>query len=267
MKFSKYEGCGNDFILIDNREKVFLESHFSLIPRICHRHRGIGADGLILLENSQIEDFRMRIFNADGGEAEMCGNGVRCLIQFIREEIGIKKPHYRIETMHRLIQASFKEHQVAVDMGLPEEMHWNIPITIEGKIYDVHHVNTGVPHLILFTTDAHHFPMEVLGKQFRHHSLFAPKGVNFNVASIDSNGEIYNRTYERGVEGETLTCGTGCTAVAIAAAILQGRPSPIKIRSHAESLSISFRIENGLPTSLTMAGPATKIFSGTTSSL
>jgi diaminopimelate epimerase len=236
--------------------------HYASIPQLCHRQHGIGADGLILVEESSQADFRMRIFNADGTEAEMCGNGVRCCVKFI-QELGIVSQQYCIETMHRLLTAKPIGELVAVGMGDPVDMQWHIPINVGATTYIVHHMDTGVPHLILFDSETDKFPLGQLGGHFRYHEAFMPKGANFNVASITAQGEIINRTYERGVEAETLACGTGCTAVALAAHQVHGLPSPIKVHTRAGELSISFDIEKDHAINVTMTGPADKIFAGT----
>lgn len=259
--FVKYSGCGNDFILIDNRT-LFFPYCPNTIQSMCARRTGVGADGVILLEDSAHADFRMRIFNADGQEAEMCGNGVRCLIKFMKE-LGIHQTHCRLETMERILQTELCGENVSVKMGNPVDFRCHVPISIDNTTYHVHTLNTGVPHTVLFTECADSFDLEALGAQFRHHSHFKPAGSNFNVAQLLGDGIIYNRTFERGVEGETLACGTGCTATALAAAVTLGLPSPIHIRTRSqEVLEISFNLINSLPEDITMTGPATRIFSG-----
>lgn len=259
--FVKYSGCGNDFIFIDNRKPFFPYSEI-LIQKMCARRTGIGADGVILLENSAHADFRMRIFNADGREAEMCGNGVRCLIKFM-QELGIDQTHCRLETMERLIETELRGECVAVKMGNPVDFRCHVPITIGNTTYHVHTLNTGVPHAVLFTDCAETFDLKTLGAQFRHHSHFKPAGSNFNVAQLLPDGIIYNRTFERGVEDETLACGTGCTATALAAAVTLGLPSPLQIRTRSqEILEISFCLTDGHPENITMTGPAIRTFSG-----
>ncbi len=259
--FSKYEGCGNDFILMDNRQPSYLNLKKEKIVQLCHRQLGIGADGLILLEDSVTADFRMRIFNADGGETEMCGNGIRCLIKFI-VELGLSLTSYQIETMHRTLSCTLKEDSIAIAMGNPIDIQLGLQLTIDKTEFTVHHINTGVPHLVLFVTDAKNFPLSDLGPKFRHHPHF-PKGVNFNVATVLPEGDcIFNRTFERGVENETLACGTGCTAVALVSTLLKMTNPPVKVKTHADILEITFDIENSKPVNVTMTGPATKTFSG-----
>lgn len=262
FEFSKYSGCGNDFILIDNRSAFFNTQNAPLIQRLCARRTGIGADGVIFLENSRQYDFKMRIFNADGYEAEMCGNGIRCLMKFI-QDCGIRKSTCTIETFLRPLQVSLAGELVSVEMGSPFDFRWDLDVEIEGQVYRVHHINTGVPHLIHFCEDIDQFELASMGPKFRHHHQFAPQGANMNVVQLMPNGELHNRTFERGVEQETLACGTGCTAAAIAAHKIFGLPSPITVHTLSEeSLKITFAEENGAVVGLTQTGPAIKIFQG-----
>lgn len=260
IPFSKYEGCGNDFIFIDNRQCPL---HFGKenITHLCHRQLGIGADGVILLEESVRADFCMRIFNADGGEAEMCGNGARCCIKYL-QELGIDQSIYYLEIMGKILMGWQQNNLITINMGSVTDIRWNIPLVVEGQSYTVHHLDTGVPHIVLFCDDHEIFPLSALGPQFRHHPHFSPKGANFNVAKISSQGEIFIRTFERGVEAETLACGTGCTAAAIAAAIQHQVCSPIKVHTLAGHIIIEFEIKNHQLLNITMTGPAAKTFSG-----
>jgi diaminopimelate epimerase len=262
IEFSKYSGCGNDFIMIDNRSNFFLADP-KHIQSLCARRTGIGADGVILLENSAQSDFRMRIFNADGYEAEMCGNGLRCLMKFIQDQ-GFTSEQCTVETFLRPLAVSTVNDLVKIEMGAPFDFRWDIPLSVDGSTYTVHHINTGVPHLVYFTDALEEFPLEALGPKFRHHPLFTPQGANFNVARLMPNGEVWNRTFERGVEGETLACGTGCTAVAIAASHLYKLPTPIKVLPLSkENLIVDFALEEGGVTHVSLTGPAVKTFTGT----
>lgn len=262
LHFSKYAGCGNDFILFDNRNQTFPSENRALISRLCHRHKGIGADGVILLENSQKADFRMRIFNSDGGEAEMCGNGIRCLLMFIHE-LGGKGSSYKIETFHRILPISFNKGNIQVEMSDPTDVRWDLKMAIDNQNFLMHHLDTGVPHAITFVDDINSFDIQTIGPKVRFHPEFAPKGANFNIASVDEKGDVSVRTYERGVEMETQACGTGATASAIAAAKAFGLNSPVVVHTKSgEALEIGLEFNNGIPTNVTMTGPATFIFSG-----
>lgn len=255
--FSKYSGCGNDFIIIDNRPFHFPQ-HSDKIQQLCQRQTGIGADGIILLENSQTADFGMRIYNADGSEADMCGNGIRCLMKFL-QELGFRNESYTIQTSLRKLTLTTLGSQVAVNMGEAFDHQWHLPLEVDGKTYQTHYLNTGVPHTILFT-DNLDIDFEPLGLKFRNHTHFGSKGTNFNLAKLMPNGELHNRTFERGVEGETLACGTGCAAVAMAAINVLGLSGPIKVRTRTQDL-LEFSLLQDTQ-EIMMTGPATKVFEG-----
>lgn len=263
LVFSKYSGCGNDFILVDNRDMSFPSTNHFLISKLCQRQFGIGADGLILLENSDsAAGFRMRIFNSDGSEAEMCGNGIRCLLKFIRQ-LGFKEQSYTIQTMQRQFKVSFVEDEIIVEMGSPKDIQWNLKLLIDDELKNVHFMDTGVPHAVLFVEDIENVDVPFLGPKIRYHSKFAPKGANVNFVKPISSDSILIRTYERGVEQETLACGTGATASAIAAAKYWGFKSPIKVYLQSkEILKIGFDLDTSPISSVTLTGPARFIFQG-----
>lgn len=255
--FSKYSACGNDFILVDNRSLAFSIHDPAVISRLCHRQNGIGADGIILLENSQNAHYKMRIFNSDGSEAEMCGNGMRCLLKFI-QECGIQGNHFTIETMLKILTASFENEGIAIEMGDPKEIRWSLPIFS----WEVHHLDTGVPHAVIFCSKIHDLSLIEHGSKIRFHSLFEPRGANVNFVEVHSEG-IYVRTYERGVERETLACGTGATAAALAAAKIYAIKPPIKVSVRSgESLLVDFKLEGDCFSNVRLIGPAQHIFRG-----
>lgn len=263
VPFSKYVGCGNDFILFDNRAHDFPLEDRSLISKLCHRQCGIGADGIVFLESSLQADFRMRIFNRDGSEAEMCGNGIRCLMRFI-QDLGFNNSFYHIETMQRLLKVAVSEGGVCVEMGNPTHIQWDILFNGEDQTYELHYLNTGVPHIVLFIEDIDQIKLDRLGPYIRYHSLFAPEGTNVNLAQVSSSSCIKIRTYERGVEGETLACGTGATAVALATAYKYGYEGPLSIETRLkENLIIDFRRDKNTFRDVTMTGPAYRTFQGT----
>lgn len=263
VPFSKYSGCGNDFIFIDNRRSLFKEANHSLISTLCQRPKGIGADGVIFLENSQKADFKMRIFNSDGGEAEMCGNGIRCLKKYLCE-LGIENPSLSIETQKSQIQIEDAEGLVKVYMGTPEYQKLDMALKIDGKTLFLQILDTGVPHAVLFVDELEAADVCNLGRKIRFHPDLGPKGANANFVKILDESTIAIRTYERGVEGETLACGTGATASALAAAIKYHLKAPIEVktRSH-ESLIINFSLNQaGFPESVTQTGPVCYHFRG-----
>ncbi len=250
MKFTKIQGAGNDFIVIDDRAGSFSLAE-SEIRRLCHRHFGIGADGLILLQNTPIADFRMRIFNSDGKETEGCGNGLRCLGRFLLE-LGLSLQKTRIAMHEKIVEISAIGEQIGVEMGEPQ----NLQLHIETEQGTLHFVDTGVPHVVHFVNELETAPLHQLGPFWRRHPLFFPKGTNVNLAKVEK-GEIRVRTFERGVEGETLACGTGACAVAIIAHTLYSMPSPIAISFPGGHLEIQIDGRR-----LTMIGPAVKVFDG-----
>lgn len=262
--FVKYTGCGNDFIFFDNRAANFPLSP-KLVQNLCHRQWGIGADGVILLENSTRADARMRIFNADGHEAEMCGNGIRCLIHWLHSgSSGLgSQPAYLIETAKGLLKGSMADDGVCIEMGIPADIRWSVPICLESENYSFHCLNTGVPHAVLFVPNIEEVNFDRLGPLVRFHSLWQPHGINATFAQKLDAHTLAVRTYERGVEGETLACGTGATAAALAAAYQYQLSAPVflKTRSGA-SLKIDFALESGIFSNVKMTGPARRTFQG-----
>lgn len=260
LPFQKYSGSGNDFILFDDRSDHFPLEDCSLISSLCHRQQGIGADGVILLQNSRKANFRMRVFNADGSEAEMCGNGIRCLVQWIEDE-GISCTPLLIETMEATLLCTRKTQGVCVEMQNPKDLAFNQSVLLENQSYSLHTIHTGVPHAVLFVEDLEKAPVASLGRHLRHHPLFAPHGVNVNFAYLSPERVIFTRTFERGVEAETLACGTGAVAAAIITAKVYSLQPPLLVRPRSkETLHIDF--EQDPVKNVRMTGPARKIFDG-----
>lgn len=249
--FAKYEGAGNDFILIDDRDQKFPIKNKSLIQHLSNRHFGIGADGIILLQNDLVADFRMRVLNSDGSEAQGCGNGLRCLMRFIAD-LGLEPKKYRIAAGQRILSSDFRGDRIGVEMG--EMKNFQSHLIIDQM--DVHFVDSGVPHVVWFVESVDAVSLQTVGPFLRRHPRFAPDGVNVNIACMQKDGIVRVRTYERGVEGETLSCGTGATAVAFIGSKLFNWPSPITIRFQGGDLEIH------LATTVWMVGPAKKVFSG-----
>lgn len=262
-QFSKYSGCGNDFVLIDNRSGDFPINHPDYIHRLCQRHQGIGADGVILLESSVACDGKMRIFNSDGYEAEMCGNGLRCLAQFMNE-LGFPKKYYTIETMLSDLSIDYVGEHIKTTMGTPSDLRLNLQLTIDEIPLLVHYLNTGVPHAVCFVDDIEKAKVFSLGRSIRMHPEFASKGANANFVQLISPTELSIRTYERGVENETLACGTGAAAAAIIAACQYHLNPPLQVKTRSgDILIIDFDITaSGEFIHVTQTGPAKKNFSG-----
>jgi diaminopimelate epimerase len=261
FEFYKMTGGGNDFILIDNREgKVDADVLRPSIPRICRHRFSVGADGLILLEHSAKAHFRWRFFNADGSEAEMCGNGGRCAARLARL-LGMAPADLTFETRAGLIKAQVKGRMVQLTLLPPSDIRLGISLPIGEKEVSVDFVNTGVPHAVVSVPDLQKIDVIGLGRQIRRHEAFQPAGTNVDFISV-SNGNVAIRTYERGVEDETLACGTGAVAAAIIAGMrgLASSPATVIPRS-GEPLTISYE-GAGKITEVSLAGEVRMIYHG-----
>ena len=221
FEFIKMHGTGNDFIMIDNRDLHFPTLDDTLIRYLCRFHTGIGADGLILLENSVSADFRMRYYNSDGFESDMCVNGSRCTC-FFAKILGIIKTRFTFEAGDGVHFGEISgKNQVRVEVKLKRDVEnrtFPVDFKLPKSISFINFLNTGVPHLVLACGDIDNLPLEELGKTLRFHSYYAPEGTNVNFVSYESSVEPFSlkvRTYERGVDAETLSCGSGVTASAI----------------------------------------------------
>ncbi len=214
ISFTKMHGAGNDFIMVDDRALEFPLDDKAFIQRIASRHTGIGCDGVILIQSSETADIRMCFINPDGNEVEMCGNGARCIARFAYD-LGVVPAAMRIETGAGMVQAEILEDQVRIDLTEPMDMELNVAVGLE---WPVDFVNTGVPHAVAWVDDVRAVDLPEAGSALRFHDQFAPNGTNANFAKVEPDGSLSLRTYERGVEAETLACGTGAAAVAVLAA-------------------------------------------------
>jgi diaminopimelate epimerase len=186
-----------------------------LAERMCSRKYGIGADGLLVMEKSKIANIKMRIFNADGSEAQMCGNGARCTALWVKQRLAVTSSRIKIETKAGLIEAEAKTANVKIKLTDPKNIKLDTPIKVNEKLLKINFVNTGVPHTIIFVEGLNEIDVDSLGRTIRYHEQFKPSGTNVNFVEIIDNAFIKVRTYERGVEGETLACGTGAVASAL----------------------------------------------------
>ena len=269
IEFTKMVASGNDFILMTESVskcqgvKVSEKSGLrNLAKKICDRHYGVGADGLLVIEKSKKADFRMRIFNADGSEAEMCGNGARCAAMFAREN-GISGNTAKFETMAGIIEAEVSGDIVKLKMSDPADLRREVGLIIEGEEYRVHFVNTGVPHAIVFVEDLDSWDVKRLGREIRRHKAFAPKGTNADFVEVTRKNLLAVRTYERGVEDETLACGTGVTAAAIISAAVKDFKSPVTcLTKSGDKLKVYFRKTGDKFTDVYLEGGARRVFSG-----
>ncbi len=262
LRFTKMNGAGNDFILIDNRAgDIHLDC--GQIARLCDRHRGIGADGVLLLEEpSNHADFRMRYFNADGGEAEMCGNGARCFARFAKIVTG-SRDKILFETPAGIIGAQLHEDLVTLNMGDPTDLQMNVRLQIENEEALVHYINTGVPHVVIHVSRIDVVDVRSRGKKIRQHDMFSPKGANVNFLEKRGPKEIAIRTYERGVEDETLACGTGVVASALILAAMENLSGSISVLVRGgNKLQVGFDRIGGQFRNVTLTGPAEFVFEG-----
>jgi len=255
-------GAGNDFVLVDNRNGSLSLSR-ETIALLCDRHRGIGADGLLAVEpTTGGADFRMRYYNSDGGEAEMCGNGARCFARFASRLTGPRE-NVSFETEAGVISAKFNGDQVCLAMSDPKDLSLNITLGVKLETLVVHFVNTGVPHAVTVVEDIEDVAVQKLGASIRFHAHFAPKGTNANFIKPLDAQTIAIRTYERGVEAETLACGTGVVASAIVFHELTGAASPVGVRVRGgDLLEVSFEKTDGAYRNVTLTGPADFVFDG-----
>jgi len=239
IKFAKFCASGNDFIVIDNRRHIIPRPESKFAKRISQRKFSIGADGVLLLDKVNGR-FRMRIFNPDGSEPEMCGNGARAFARFIYE-LGIARKNIIFQTKAGEIRASVSKKSVKIGMTPPEEIQLNIPVRIKGHTYTGHFINTGVPHLVVIVKDLKKFSVKEIGRKMRFHKRFMPRGTNVDFISV-RNGKIFLRTYERGVEDETLACGTGAVASALISNLIgRIKKIPVKVMVKGGELKIYFK--------------------------
>ncbi len=263
LGFMKMNGAGNDFVMLDNRAGS-LQLDASQIARLCDRHRGIGADGVLVLEPAgNRADFRMRYYNADGGEAEMCGNGARCFARFADRVAGpLEKLSF--ETPAGVIAAALEGERVTLRMGEPKDLRLNMQITALGENLSCHYMNSGVPHVVVPVSDIATIDVRTDGSALRHHAEFAPRGANVNFLERRGDRRIAIRTYERGVEGETLACGTGVVASALIFAATEGAESPISVLvKGGDELQVGFEKNGDRFANVTLTGPAEFVFEGT----
>ena len=262
IKFSKLSGAGNDFAIIDNRSSRLTGSPAKLARRLCALKTGVGADGLILVERSRRADFRMRIFNPDGSEAEMCGNGARCVARYayLRKITG---SDMTFETKAGLISARVLDREVSLRMSDPRDFRPARTIRLAGRERELFFVNTGVPHAVMFVPNLEKVEVRGWGREIREHKIFKPAGANADFVMVINQHHIAVRTYERGVEDETLACGTGAVAAALVSAREKGTVSPVRVRTRGgDVLKISFRRDGAKFTDVMLEGEVRFVFDG-----
>lgn len=263
VEFTKMNGAGNDFVLIDNRDERLKLSPQEIVW-LCNRQKGIGADGLILLENckSGKADFTWQFYNSDGSQAEMCGNGARCFARFI-QQLTHQEGCITFETISGVIRAEFVGDRVRVNLTNPVGLELGISLKWKDKAGQVHFLNTGVPHTVHFVKDITSVPVQEWGSELRYHKHFSPKGTNVNFVQVMHDHTIRVRTYERGVEGETLACGTGVTASALISARVFNLQSPVTVQTQGgDLLQVGFQWDGTHFKEVTLTGPAKVSFTG-----
>jgi diaminopimelate epimerase len=263
LEFTKMNGAGNDFILADNRAGN-LHLTPEQVTRLCHRQRGIGADGLMLLVPcaSGQADWAWEFWNSDGSRAEMCGNGARCFARYIQRLTGATGS-ITFETVAGVITANFQGERVTVNLTPPHGLRLNEQVPLATGPTAIHSLNTGVPHAVIFVPDADQAMVNQIGSEVRYHAHFKPKGTNVNFAQVLGPNHIRVRTYERGVEGETLACGTGVSAAAMIASRVQGFISPVKVLVQGgDTLVVSFQSSGDGFADVRLNGPADFSFTG-----
>lgn len=263
IDFIKMSGSGNDFILIDNRSRSLpVGNVIAFVRRVCEPKKSIGADGLILIEHSDRADFRWRFFNADGSEVDMCGNGGRCAARFAFLK-GITGPTLSFETGAGIIDAEVKGDTVKLRLTDPHSLRLDEAIGVDGGNLEVSSINTGVPHVVHFTDHLDAFDVFHTGRRIRHHEHYQPAGTNANFVTVSGRHALRIRTYERGVENETLACGTGSVAAALISSAKGWTDSPVAVSvKSGEGLTIYFgRNEKGFE-KVYLEGRAAVVYEG-----
>jgi diaminopimelate epimerase len=270
LTFTKMSGAGNDFVFIDLKHNAGILINENFINRICDRRNGVGADGLVTINDSGKYNFIMNYFNADGSTGSLCANGARCAILFAYQTGRLKNnsAHFlsnEVEYNGEVVSAS----EIRFNLNPPKKIKYNFKIKADGKLINAHFADTGSPHVVIDIDESEgnftaleNIPVEKLGREIRNLPEFAPGGTNVNFVHIKDKA-INIRTYERGVEAETLSCGTGSVAAALICCVTHMLRTPIKLITKGnEKLFVNFEVEDSRVKNLTLTGPAKKIFTG-----
>jgi len=262
LSFTKATGAGNDFVIIDEFE-VPLEVDPGLVARaLCDRHFGIGADGLLLIRPHAGEAFEMRYFNADGSSGGMCGNGGRCAARYAHER-GLASGTLRFQALDYVYRAEVAGESIRLSMKDPRIVNADLVLQSGDALYRGHLLDTGAPHLVVFSEHLDALDVVTVGRALRHHPDLAPKGANINFVAVGSDGVMTLRTYERGVEDETLACGTGSVASATAGVLFGGLDSPVAVRVRSgELLTVQLKRERDCVSAVILEGPARLLYTG-----
>lgn len=263
IPFWKMHGAANDFILVDDRKEIFPATDGNWLQRIASRRTGVGCEGVILVQESDKADCRMRFFNPDGSEVEMCGNGARCLARFA-ERIGAAPVSMSIDTVAGVLRADVGDDSVTLRMTDPVDWRMEQDLDLGGTPVRYSSVNSGVPHVVVETDDLENCDVQVTGAAIRYHDAFAPSGTNANFVAVASPDSLMIRTYERGVEAETLACGTGIVAAALVSARLGRVSAPVSVTARSgDRLAVDFTLSGDTAVDVTLTGPAEFVFEGT----
>lgn len=262
IEFYKMVASGNDFVVIDNRRKI-ISDPIRWTREVCRPHRGVGADGVLLIEASKKADYKLRILNPDGSEAEACGNGFRCVALLGYEKLGFpKRQHF--ETLSGVVEGEIKNGcRVRVRLMDPTEFRDQEQIEVGGRKLHYYFIRTGVPHVVIFVEGLSKIPVFEIGKAIRFHSTFQPAGTNVNFVEVKGTHAIEVRTYERGVEEETLACGTGSTASAIVSTRAGYIEPPVRVKTQGgEILTVDFVRKGDAIQKVYLEGEAKFVFEG-----
>ncbi len=266
IQFTKMAGAGNDFIVVDAKKGL---NYKRIAVKACERTNGIGADGLLVFDKSKKADFKMRIINADGSEAEMCGNGARCMAAYIVNNKKTKKKSFTMETLAGILEAQASGEIATVKLSEPQGYKPAITLTVNKRKINVSFIDTGVPHTIIYVDNIENINVKKIGNIVRFHKKFQPKGTNVNFVEQVGKSLVHARTYERGVEDETKACGTGSVASAVIT-YLKSNPdiknkknASMKVKTKSgELLVVTFDVSQGVPTNVRLKGSAKFIAKG-----
>ena len=266
LEFYKMQASGNDFILVDNFKKNFSTLQLKrLAKELCPRKFSIGADGILVLEPDKKTAFKMRIFNPDGSEAQMCGNGARCVSLWFSRQKGVKE--FEFNTLAGKVLAYVNKNKVRIKMYDPTDLKRGIFLRVNKRKLKVDYINTGVPHTVVLVQGLEKIAVENIGRQIRYHRKFKPQGTNVDFVEICDENNIAVRTYERGVEQETLACGTGITAAAILSSfwlgLAKGKHKVKVLTKSGEVLEVYFRCQDDKIEDVWLKGKASLIYRGT----
>ncbi len=261
ITFYKMVASGNDFVVIDNRQKIVTKP-VEFAKRVCPVHTAVGADGVLLIENSKRADYFLRIMNADGSEAEACGNGYRCVGLFAHEFLRAGK-HIVFETLAGLIEVDVNGRGAIVRMARPTGFERDLELALNGRTLHMSFVNIGVPHAVIFAQDLEEVPVYELGRAVRYHARFQPRGTNVNFVRVEGRNELSVRTYERGVEDETLACGTGSVAAVVCSVLTDRVQAPVSVHTKSgEILKVNVTRQGDQIRDVFLEGGAKLVYEG-----